>query len=100
MLNQCNCDNFFYTENAFSGISFSFFFFTGYLTNKREGKIVIDFLILTYTPTTAKLMMSYVFSLLILNKLVWTDINYKLNTNISKLYNSLQFAMAPIQEST
>lgn len=45
-------------------------------------------------------MMSHVFSLLTLSKLVQTDVNYKLNTDMPKLYNAVQFAMAPIQEST
>lgn len=108
MLNQSSFEDSFYTflhgKLIRWGFFSVFFFFLQAillaLTNKKEGKSVTNFLILTYTSITAKLTMSHVFSLLILNKLVWTHVNYKVNTNIPKLYNALQFAMAPIQKST
>lgn len=105
MLNQCNFEDYFYTflhgKLTRWGVFSVFFLFLQSmllaLTNKRQNYHQFSN---TYTSTTAKLTMSHVFSLLILNKLVWTDVNYKVNTNIPKLYNALQFAMAPIQEST
>jgi len=35
-----------------------------------------------------------------LSKLLWINVNYKLNTDMPKLHDAVQFAMAPIQEST
>lgn len=45
-------------------------------------------------------MMCHIFSLLTWNKLVYAEVNCKLNTDISKRYNAIQCAVAPVQEST
>lgn len=45
-------------------------------------------------------MMPHIFPLLTWNKSVYTEINCKLNTDTSKRYDAVQFAVAPVQEST